>query len=86
MPEDIGLTFPKILRSMLRQAPNILLVGEIAIWKWANGDPGRPDRSPGVHHAAHNDAPSAITRHIEWGQGDPVASAVQAIMPQRLIP
>lgn len=85
--EDIGLTFPKILRSMLRQAPNIILVGEIR------------DREVGevaiqaaltghlVFSTLHtNDAPSAITRLIDMGiKPFLVASSIQAIMAQRLV-
>ncbi|MCG3126954.1 MAG: Type II secretion system protein E [Phycisphaerae bacterium] len=85
--EDIGLSFQRILRSMLRQAPNIILVGEIR------------DREVGevavqaaltghlVFSTLHtNDAPSAITRLIDMGiKPFLVASAVQAIMAQRLV-
>jgi type IV pilus assembly protein PilB len=85
--DDIGLTFAKILRSMLRQAPNIILVGEIR------------DREVGevaiqaaltghlVFSTLHtNDAPSAITRLIDMGiKPFLVASSIQAIMAQRLI-
>jgi type IV pilus assembly protein PilB len=85
--EEIGLSFARILRSMLRQAPNIILVGEIR------------DREVGevavqaaltghlVFSTLHtNDAPSAITRLIDMGiKPFLVASSTQAIMAQRLI-
>jgi type IV pilus assembly protein PilB len=85
--DSIGLTFPAILRSMLRQAPNIILVGEIR------------DREVGeiaiqaaltghlVFSTLHtNDAPSAMTRLIDMGiKPFLVASSIQAIMAQRLI-
>ncbi len=85
--DDIGLSFAKILRSMLRQAPNIILVGEIR------------DREVGevaiqaaltghlVFSTLHtNDSPSAITRLIDMGiKPFLVASSIQAIMAQRLI-
>ncbi len=85
--DDIGLTFSRILRAMLRQAPNIVLVGEIR------------DREVGevaiqaaltghlVFSTLHtNDAPSAITRLIDMGiKPFLVASSIQAIMAQRLI-
>jgi type IV pilus assembly protein PilB len=85
--EDIGLTFARILRAMLRQAPNIILVGEIR------------DREVGevavqaaltghlVFSTLHtNDAPSAIARLIDMGiKPFLVASSIQAIMAQRLL-
>ena len=85
--EDIGLKFETILRAMLRQAPEIILVGEIR------------DREVGevavqaaltghlVFSTLHtNDAPSAITRLIDMGiKPFLVASSIQAIMAQRLI-
>lgn len=85
--EDIGLSFSKILRAMLRQAPNIILVGEIR------------DREVGevaiqaaltghlVFSTLHtNDAPSAITRLIDMGiKPFLVASSIQAILAQRLL-
>ncbi len=85
--EDIGLGFDKILRSMLRQAPNIilvgeirdLLVGEIAIQAALTGHL--------VFSTLHtNDAPSAITRLIDMGiKPFLAASSIQAIMAQRLV-
>lgn len=85
--ESIGFGFSAILRSMLRQAPNIILVGEIR------------DREVGeiaiqaaltghlVFSTLHtNDAPGAITRLIDMGiKPFLVASSIQAIMAQRLI-
>jgi type IV pilus assembly protein PilB len=85
--EDIGLTFSRILRSMLRQAPNVILVGEIR------------DREVGevaiqaaltghlVFSTLHtNDAPGAITRLVDMGiKPFLVASSIQAIMAQRLV-
>ncbi|MCG3138077.1 MAG: hypothetical protein HJJLKODD_01935 [Phycisphaerae bacterium] len=85
--EDIGLTFAKILRSMLRQAPNIILVGEIRDREV--GDVAIQAALTGhlVFSTLHtNDAPSAITRLIDMGiKPFLVASAVQAIMAQRLV-
>ena len=85
--EDIGFTFPSVLRSMLRQAPNVILVGEIR------------DREVGeiaiqaaltghlVFSTLHtNDAPSAMTRLIDMGiKPFLVASSIQAVMAQRLV-
>jgi type IV pilus assembly protein PilB len=85
--EDIGLTFARILRSMLRQAPNIILVGEIRDREV--GDVAIQAALTGhlVFSTLHtNDAPSAITRLVDMGiKPFLVASAVQAIMAQRLI-
>jgi len=85
--EDIGLTFAKILRAMLRQAPNIILVGEIRDREV--GDVAIQAALTGhlVFSTLHtNDAPSAITRLIDMGiKPFLVASAIQAIMGQRLI-
>ena len=85
--EEIDLTFAKILRAMLRQAPNIILVGEIRDREV--GDVAIQAALTGhlVFSTLHtNDAPSAITRLIDMGiKPFLVASAVQAIMAQRLI-
>jgi len=85
--DDIGLSFAKILRAMLRQAPNIILVGEIRDREV--GDVAIQAALTGhlVFSTLHtNDAPSAITRLIDMGiKPFLVASAIQAIMGQRLI-
>ncbi len=85
--EDIGFGFARILRSMLRQAPNIILVGEIRDREV--GDVAIQAALTGhlVFSTLHtNDAPSAITRLIDMGiKPFLVASAVQAIMAQRLV-
>jgi type IV pilus assembly protein PilB len=85
--EDIGLTFARILRAMLRQAPNIILVGEIRDREV--GDVAIQAALTGhlVFSTLHtNDAPSAITRLIDMGiKPFLVASSIQAIMAQRLI-
>ena len=75
--EAIGLTFSAILKSMLRQAPNIILVGEIRDREVADM----------VFSTLHtNDAPSAITRLIDMGvKPFLVASSIQAVMGQRLV-
>ena len=85
--EDIGLTFARILRSMLRQAPNIILVGEIRDREV--GDVAIQAALTGhlVFSTLHtNDAPSSITRLIDMGiKPFLVASAIQAVMAQRLV-
>ncbi len=85
--EQIGLTFPNILRSMLRQAPNIILVGEIRDKEVAEVAIQAALTGHLVFSTLHtNDAPSAITRLIDMGTKPfLVASAIQAVMAQRLI-
>lgn len=85
--EHIGLTFPIILKSMLRQAPNIILVGEIRDKEVAEIAIQAALTGHLVFSTLHtNDAPSAITRLIDIGvKPFLVASSIQAIMAQRLI-
>jgi type IV pilus assembly protein PilB len=85
--EQIGLTFGKILRSMLRQAPNIILVGEIRDLEVAEVAIQAALTGHLVFSTLHtNDAPSAITRLIDMGvKPFLVASSIQAVMAQRLI-
>ncbi|MBN2561030.1 MAG: Flp pilus assembly complex ATPase component TadA [Phycisphaerae bacterium] len=85
--EDIGLGFDRILRSMLRQAPNIILVGEIR--DLVVGEIAIQAALTGhlVFSTLHtNDAPTALTRLIDMGvKPFLVATSIQAIMAQRLI-
>ena len=85
--ETIGLTFAKILRSMLRQAPNIILVGEIRDLEVAEVAIQAALTGHLVFSTLHtNDAPSAITRLVDMGiKPFLVASSIQAVMAQRLI-
>jgi type IV pilus assembly protein PilB len=85
--ERIGLTFGRILRSMLRQAPNIILVGEIRDTETAEIATQAALTGHLVFSTLHtNDAPSSITRLIDMGiKPFLVASSIQAIMAQRLI-
>ena len=80
-------TFAKILRSMLRQAPNIILVGEIRDLEVAEVAIQAALTGHLVFSTLHtNDAPSAITRLIDMGvKPFLVASSLQAVMAQRLI-
>jgi len=85
--EEIGLTFDRILRSMLRQAPNVILVGEIRDGVVADIAIQAALTGHLVFSTLHtNDAPSAITRLIDMGvKPFLVASSIQAIMAQRLV-
>jgi type IV pilus assembly protein PilB len=85
--DDIGLSFERILRAMLRQAPNIILIGEIRDGIVADIAIQAALTGHLVFSTLHtNDAPSAITRLIDMGvKPFLVASSIQAIMAQRLI-
>jgi type IV pilus assembly protein PilB len=85
--EHIGLTFSAILKSMLRQAPNIILVGEIRDREVADIAIQAALTGHMVFSTLHtNDAPSAITRLIDMGvKPFLVASSIQAVMGQRLV-
>ena len=84
--DSIGLTFSSILRAMLRQAPNIILIGEIRDREVADIAIQAALTGHLVFSTLHtNDAPSAITRLIDMGvKPYLVASSIQAIMAQRL--
>ncbi|UCG57863.1 MAG: Flp pilus assembly complex ATPase component TadA [Phycisphaerales bacterium] len=85
--EDIELTFERILRAMLRQAPNIILIGEIRDGAVADIAIQAALTGHLVFSTLHtNDACSAITRLIDMGvKPFLVASSIQAIMAQRLV-
>jgi type IV pilus assembly protein PilB len=85
--DNIGLSFSKILRAMLRQAPNIILVGEIRDLEVAEVAIQAALTGHLVFSTLHtNDAPGAITRLIDMGvKPFLVASSIQAVMAQRLI-
>ena len=84
---DINLTFAAALRSILRQAPNIIMIGEIRDLETANIAVQSALTGHLVFSTLHtNDAPSAVTRLIDIGvKPFLVASATRAIMAQRLI-
>jgi type IV pilus assembly protein PilB len=84
---QIGLDFARIIRAMLRQAPNIILVGEIRDCETAEIAVQASLTGHLVFSTLHtNDAPSAITRLIDIGvQPFLVASSLIAIMAQRLV-
>lgn len=85
--EQIGLTFGKVLKAMLRQAPNVILVGEIRDKEVADVAIQAALTGHLVFSTLHtNDAPSAITRLIDMGvKPFLVASALQAVLAQRLM-
>ncbi len=85
--EDIGLTYPAVLRSILRQAPNIIMVGEIRDFDTAEIAINASLTGHLVLSTLHtNDAPSAITRLIDIGiKPFLLASSVRATIAQRLV-
>ncbi len=84
---EVGMTFPASLRAMLRQAPNIIMVGEIRDLETAAIAINASLTGHLVFSTLHtNDAPSAITRLIDIGvKKFLVASSLRAIMAQRLV-
>ena len=84
---NIGLDFARILRSMLRQAPNIILVGEIRDAETAEIAIQASLTGHLVFSTLHtNDAPSALTRLVDMGvKPFLAATAVTAVMAQRLL-
>ena len=84
---DIGMSFPAALRSILRQAPNIIMIGEIRDAETANIAINASLTGHLVFSTLHtNDAPSAVARLVDIGvQPFLVSSAVRAIVAQRLV-
>ena len=84
---EVGLDFTRILRAMLRQAPEVILIGEIRDAEAADSAIRAALTGHLVFSTLHtNDAPSAITRLINMGVAPfLVSSSVQAIMGQRLL-
>jgi len=84
---EIGMTFPAALRAMLRQAPNIVMLGEIRDEETASIAINASLTGHLVLSTLHtNDAPSAIARLVDIGvQPFLVSSAVRAVMAQRLV-
>jgi type IV pilus assembly protein PilB len=84
---DVGMTFPVALRSILRQAPNVIMIGEIRDLETATISTNASLTGHLVFSTLHtNDAPSAVARLVDIGvQPFLVASSVRAIMAQRLV-
>ena len=83
----IGLDFARIIRAMLRQAPNIILVGEMRDLETASMGIQASLTGHLVFSTLHtNDAPGAVTRLVDMGVPSYlVASSVIAIIAQRLV-
>ena len=85
--EAVGLTFSFALRSILRQAPNVIMIGEIRDLETATIAINASLTGHLVFSTLHtNDAPSAVTRLIDIGvKPFLVASSTRALMAQRLV-
>jgi type IV pilus assembly protein PilB len=84
---QIGLDFARVIRAMLRQAPNVILVGEMRDTETAQMGIQASLTGHLVFSTLHtNDAPSAVTRMIDMGvPAYLVASSVIAVLAQRLV-
>jgi len=84
---DVGLTFSNALRAILRQAPNVVMIGEIRDAETADIAMEAALTGHLVFSTLHtNDAPSAVTRLLDIGvKPFLVASALRAAMAQRLV-
>src|SRR5690242_13551846 len=85
--EAVGLTFSAALRSILRQAPNVIMIGEIRDLETATIAINASLTGHLVFSTLHtNDAPGAVTRLIDIGvKPFLVASSTRALMAQRLV-
>jgi len=83
----IGLDFALIIRSMLRQAPNVILVGEMRDYETASMGIQASLTGHLVFSTLHtNDAPGAVTRMVDMGvPAYLVAGSVIGILAQRLV-
>jgi len=84
---SIGMTFPAALRSILRQAPNIIMIGEIRDLETASIATNASLTGHLVLSTLHtNDAPSAIARLVDIGiKPFLVSTSVRAVVAQRLV-
>ncbi len=85
--DEVGLTFASALRSILRQDPNIVMVGEIRDLETASIATKAALTGHLVLSTVHtNDAPSTVGRLIDMGiEPFLVASSVRIILAQRLV-
>ncbi|MGD0536748.1 MAG: ATPase, T2SS/T4P/T4SS family [Verrucomicrobiota bacterium] len=85
--DAVGLTFAAALRAMLRQAPNVIMLGEIRDMETATIAINASLTGHLVFSTLHtNDAPSAVTRLIDIGvKPFLVASSARCLMAQRLV-
>jgi type IV pilus assembly protein PilB len=84
---EVGMTFSAALRAMLRQAPNIVMVGEIRDLETAEIAINASLTGHMVFSTLHtNDAPSAVSRLVDMGVKPFLVSAsLRAALAQRLV-
>jgi len=86
--EKAGLTFASALRSILRQDPNVVLIGEIRDRETAQiGGAGIAHRASGAFDAAHErPRRTAVTRLVDIGvEAYKIAAALRGVLAQRLM-
>jgi general secretion pathway protein E len=85
--EKVGVTFATALRALLRQDPDVMLIGEIRDGETAEIATQASLTGHLVLSTLHtNDAPSALTRLLDLGVAAYlVASTVEAVLAQRLV-
>jgi type II secretion system protein E len=85
--KEVGLDFAQALRSILRQSPDVIMVGEMRDLETAEIGIRAALTGHLVFSTLHtNDAPSACTRLIDMGiKPFLVASSLQAVIAQRLV-
>ncbi len=84
---EVGMTFASALRSMLRQAPNIIMIGEIRDLETAEIAVNASLTGHMVFSTLHtNDAPGAIPRLVDMGVKPFLVSAsLRGVLAQRLV-
>lgn len=84
---DVGMTFAAALRAMLRQAPNVVMVGEIRDFETAEIAIHASLTGHMVFSTLHtNDAPGAVTRLIDIGvKPFLVSTSLRGVLAQRLV-
>lgn len=85
--DEIGVTYPKVLRTVLRQDPDMILVGEIRDEETAQVAVEASLTGHIVLATVHtNDAPSAITRLLDLGlESFLITATLEAVVAQRLV-
>src|SRR6185295_6039510 len=85
--EDIGVTYARVLRTVLRQDPDKILIGEIRDGETASVAVEASLTGHTVFSTLHtNDAPSAVTRLVDIGvEPFMITATLEAVVAQRLV-